>query len=303
MTKKRSSIGKVIADYGKRVMSFIGEKAPIANARILFVMRTKSLPHLRRPRTFNDKTTWLKIKKYNSDSLVVVCADKYNVREYVASKGCGEILNDLYGVYDKFNEIDFDKLPRRFVIKCVHGSAYNVIVNDKEKMNIADARRKVEKYQKEIYGYATSELYYTKIKPRIIVEKNLCDENGKMPVDYKFYCINGRVQCVLVCSERDEKLRLSYYDISWNRLPYEKKNWSSTKTFNRPKEFDRMIEYAEKLSKDFPFVRVDLYNDNGKIIFGELTFTPACACAPYYTKEANIKLGELLKLDERNGNE
>ena len=145
-------------------------------------------------------------------------------------------------------------------------------------------------------GLKFSELHYTKIKPRIIIEKYLCDENDKMPLDYKFYCMNGEIECILVCSERDEKLKLSYYNQKWERLNYEKKEWSSKKNIEKPKKLKEMIEISKKLSKEFPFVRVDLYCNSEQIIFGELTFTPACCCAPYYNEFSNIELGKKLKI-------
>lgn len=290
-------MNRLVSRAGKRILASFGRIMPDLNARMLFLVRTHRWPNLKKPRTFNDKTTWLKLNDYNKSDLVSRCADKYAVREYVESKGCGEILNELYGVYNDFGEIDFGKLPEKFAIKCVHGCAYNIIVRDKSQFNVKDACRKINRWQRERYGYATSELHYTKIRPRIVVEKYLCDKNDKMPIDYKFYCMDGKVRCILVCSERDTGLKLSYYSRDWKRLPYEKASWSSKRDIEKPKKLGQMIEYAEKLSEGFPFVRVDLYNDNGKVIFGELTFTPACSCAPYYSDEGNAALGGMLELD------
>lgn len=290
---------RLIRDFGKKVLTLSGKISPRFNAKLLFLMRTHKWPNLKNPKTFNEKTTWLKLNKYNNDDLASKCADKYVVREYVESKGCGEILNELYGVYDNFDEINFDKLPDKFVIKCTHGCAYNIIVKDKSNFDIDAARKKIKHWQKEKYGYATAELHYTKIKPRIIVEKYLCDKDEKMPVDYKFYCMNGEVKCILVCSERDKKLKLSYYNVNWVRFKYERDKWSSAKDIKKPANLKKMIEYAEKLSGGFPFVRVDLYSDGGRIIFGELTFTPACGCAPYYTKEADKDLGRMFNLGNK----
>ncbi len=289
---------KRIASVGKKILSFSGRMCPTLNAKMLFLVRTHKWPNLKTPKSFNEKTTWLKMNDYNSNDLVSKCADKYAVREYIDDKQCGEILNGLYGVYDSFDDIDFKKLPKEYVIKCTHGCAYNIIVDDKNPLRVDEARKKILGWQKEKYGYATTELQYTKIAPRIIIEKYLCDKNGKMPLDYKFYCMKGKAKCVLVCSERDDNLRLSYYDLDWNRLPYEKESWSSKKDIEKPKNLKKMREYAEKLSEDFPFVRVDLYNDDGKIIFGELTFTPACSCAPYYSERGNNSLGKMLEVEK-----
>lgn len=289
-------MSNAIKKMGKGAFARVTYLSPSFSSKLLFLMRTHKWPNLKNPKTFNEKTTWLKLHNYNHNELVSRCADKYAVREYVESKGCGEILNELYGVYNDFDEIDFDRLPKEYALKCTHGCAYNIIVDEKHPLDIDEARKKIHAWQKEKYGYATTELQYVKIKPRIIAEKYLCDEDGKMPLDYKFYCMNGEVKCVLVCSERDDKLRLSYYDLDWNRLPYEKESWSSKKDIDKLKNLKKMIEYAAKLSNGFPFVRVDLYNDNGKIIFGELTFTPACSCAPYYSKKGNKELGEMLEI-------
>ena len=284
-------MSRAVRNFGKKILGGFGRVCPKLNAKMLFLARTHKWPNLKNPQTFNEKTTWLKLNDYNGNELVSKCADKYAVREYVKSKGCDEILNELYGVYDDFDEIDFEKLPNQFVIKCTHGCAYNIIVDDKKEFDKNAARKKIKRWMREKYGYATSELHYTRIKPRIIVEKYLCDKNGKMPVDYKFYCMNGKVECVLVCSERDEKLRLSLYDKKWQRLPYVKQCWSPKNAIERPKNLNNMIKYAEKLSEGVPFVRVDLYN-NGRIIFGELTFTPACSCNPVYNRKGDDELGK-----------
>ncbi len=294
-----SNRARMIKETGKKLLSTSGKLMPNFNAKMLFFARTHEWPNLKNPETFNEKTTWLKLNNYNNNELVSKCADKYSVRDYVKAKGCEEILNDLYGVYNNFDEIDFDKLPNNFALKCVHGCAYNIIVKDKSEFDKDAARKKVNKWQKEKYGYATTELHYTKIKPRIIIEKYLCDKNGEMPVDYKFYCMEGKVKCVLVCSERNgHEVKLSFYDTDWKRLSYEKKSWSSKKNIEKPKNLNKMIKYAEKLSQDFPFVRVDLYNDNGKIIFGELTFTPACCCNQAYSKYGDTELGKILEIQK-----
>lgn len=289
---------KNIVFLGKRVLEILTKISPKFSCKILFFIRTKKWPNLNKPVTFNEKTTWLKLNNYSDNKLVSTCSDKYEVRKYVEKVGLSSTLNELYGVYDNFNDINFDILPSKFVIKCTHGCAYNIICKNKNKFDKEKAKETIEKWMKEKYGFATTELHYTKIKPRIIIEKYLCDKYDKMPIDYKIYCFNGSAKCVLVCSERDDKLKLSYYDVHWKRLNYESKNWSSEKNIKEPKNLNKMIEYAELLSKNFPFVRVDFYNDNGKIIFGELTFTPACCCAPYYNENGNKELGIELKIKE-----
>lgn len=290
---------KMIVFCGKRCFEIITKFSPKLSSKILFLMRTKKYPNLKNPKTFNEKCTWLKLNNYNNNDLVVKCSDKYEVRKYVEEKGHKEILNDLYGVYDCFEQIDFDKLPPKFALKCTHGCAYNVICKNKDDLDLNSTAKKVKKWLKEKYGYATTELHYTKIKPRIIIEKYLCDKKDEMPLDYKIYCFNGEPKAILVCSEREKKLRLNYFDIKWNPKDYGKESWKSHYKINRPKNLNKMLQIAKDLSQDFPFVRVDLYNDNGKITFGELTFTPACSCAPYYSEEGNKILGKMLKIEVR----
>ncbi len=284
----------MIKKIGKKFFEILTKISPKISAVVLYIYRTKEIPNLKNPQSFNEKTTLLKLEDYNNNPKVSMLSDKYEVRQYVKEKGLEKILNKLYFVYDSANDIDFNQLPNKFALKCTHGCAYNIICKNKKELNIEKTRKKLNMWLKEKYGYTTQELHYTKIKPRIIAEKYLCNEEDKMPLDYKIYCFNGKAKCILVCSEREKKLKLSYYDLDWNRVNYEKASWGSTKDIKKPNKLEDMIKYAEILSEGFPFVRVDLYNDNGKIIFGEMTFTPACCCAPYYSKEGNKVLGEML---------
>ncbi len=286
-------IKKIIKPIAVKIFEIITRISPKFSAILLFIYKTHKKPNLKNPKTFNEKTTKLKLT-YKDNMLVSQCADKYGVREYIKSKGLENILNELYLVCDTPEEIDFSKLPDKFALKCTHGCGYNIICDDKNKLNIEKAKKKLKKWLKEKCGLASTELQYLNIKPRIICEKYLCTEKGKLPLDYKIYCFKGKPECILVCSEREKKLKLSYYDLNWKRLEYETECWSAQKDIDKPKNLEKMLDYASKLSEDFEFVRVDFYNDEGKIIFGELTFTPAACCAPYYTEKANIELGKLM---------
>lgn len=290
---------KYIIYLGKRFMEILTKINSRFSCSILYIMRTHEIPHYKNPRNFNDKTSILKLYDYPNNELVIKCTDKYEVRKYLEELGYSKILNELYGVYKTPDEIDFTKLPKKFALKCTHGCAYNIICKDKNKLNIIETKNKLNKFMHEKYGYATTELHYLKIEPKIICEKYLCDEADKMPIDYKIYCINGIAKCILVCTERDTGLKLNMFDTKWNQLPYIKEKYMNNKGIEKPKKLQEMIKIAEDLSKPFPFVRVDLYNDNGKIIFGELTFTPACCCNPCYSKEGNKELGTMLILNKQ----
>lgn len=284
----------MVNEIGKLVLSFLNR---ISNNRlgsdILYIARTHQIPNYKNPRNFNDKTMNLKFS-YKDNELVIKCTDKYEVRQYIEKIECEEILNEIYGVYESVDEIDFDKLPDKFVLKCTHGCAYNIICFDKKILDIEATKRKLNKWLKETYGWATGELHYTKIKPRIICEKFIETENNELPVDYKFYCFNGICKGILVCSERIKKLKLNFFNSNWQELKYIKDYERGSTDIKKPDNLKEMIKYAEKLSKDFKFVRVDLYSNEDKIVFGELTFTPACCCAPYYSKLGNEELGKLL---------
>lgn len=284
----------MIKKIGKKFFEILTKISPKFSAIVLYIYRTKEIPNLKNPQNFNEKMTNLKLS-YKSNELISKCSDKYEVREYVKSKGLENILNELYFVCDNVDEIDFEKLPNKFALKCTHGCAYNVICENKETLNTEETKKKLRSYLKEKYGLATQELHYLNINPRIICEKFLQGENGKLPIDYKIYCINGNAEGILVCSERKEKLKINFYDINWNELMYIKDKYRNKNKIEKPENLEQMIKYAEILSRDFKFVRVDLYNDNGKIIFGELTFTPACCCAPYYSSIGNKMLGEMIK--------
>lgn len=281
----------------KRILAAVTVISPTLSCYILYYSRMKTIPNLRNPKNFNEKMTVLKLRHYPNNKLVTLCSDKLGVRDYVKSKGYEYILNDLYGSYDNVDEISFDNLPQEFALKCTHGCAYNIICKDKNTLNVSDAKKQLGKWLNERYGYATQELHYTKIPPRIICEKYLC-EDGKMPIDYKFFCFNGKVRSILVCSERETTLKFNWFNTKWEEQLFSKASYRSKEEIHPPKELDEMLKIAETLSKDFPFVRVDLYNPKGRIIFGELTFTPACCCAPYFSEEGLTRLGSYLALDK-----
>ena len=213
--------------------------------------------NLKNPKLFNEKLMWLELNNKNND-LMVKCTDKYDVRQYVKDKGCGEILNELYGLYNDANEINWDELPKKFVLKCTHGCGFNIICNDKSKLDKKETIKKLNKWKSKRFGYETVELHYTKIKPRIICEKYLETDSGILPNDYKIYCFNGVPKLILVCTERVTKTRLDFFDLDWNVLDIGKEEYKSKVVPKKPENLEKMIEYAKKLSEQFEFVRVDI---------------------------------------------
>ena len=228
------------------------------------------------------------------------CADKYEVREYVKSCGCEEVLNELYGVYETTSEIDWDSLPSKFALKCTHGCGFNIICDDKSKLDKNETFEKLNRWLKIDYSLYAAELHYAKIKPKIIYEKYIETDAGFLPIDYKIYCFNGKVHGTLVCTSRStEHLNLDFYDRSWEKLPYFKSSLLGNRKITRPKSYEKMIEVAEKLSKPFPFVRIDFYDYNNKPVLSEMTFTPLGCMATYYSEYGLKLLGDMLELPEK----
>ena len=260
--------------------------------------------NLDNPTEFKEKLNWLKLNTYYNNPVITQCADKVEVRNYVIDAGLKEILNDIIGVYSSFEEIDWESLPQQFALKCNHGCGYNIICDDKSKLLKEDVKEKVDRWMKEKYWLTYAEVNYKFIKPKILIEKYLDTNQGFLPYDYKFYCFNGEPVCCLVMVGRDLEMHAAFVDLNYELIQINNKY--SVRDFevpDKPECFEEMVRIARKLSKGFPFVRVDLYDNNGKVIFGELTFTPA---GGYQTSETTLELngrkvtmGELLKLPER----
>ena len=275
----------------------MGRTMPKTLSKILFRITQGKKLDLNNPTLFDEKLMWLKLNNYNNNPLVWKCCDKYLVREYAIAKGVSNSnLPTLLGEYQDANEIDFDKLPNKFVLKCTHGCGFNIICKNKKELDIDKTRKTLNKWLKKKFGYEAAELQYMHEKPRIICEKFI-ENRDSLPYDYKVYCFRGVARCILVCSEREKETKLNIFDLSWKELSISKELYKNKKTINKPKSLKDMISIAEKVSKPFPFVRVDFYECNGKAILGELTFTPA-ACLNYiYTDYGKKYLGNLLQLD------
>lgn len=276
-----------------RIISVI---SPKLYSKMLYKKNLKKELNLKNPTLFNEKLMYLKLNDYYKNKLISDCADKYEVRKYIKKCGCGEILNELYGVYDSVEDIKWDELPNKFVLKCNHGCGFNIICDDKLKLDVKEAKKKLKKWMKERFGYATCELHYLDIEPKIICEKYLETKDGILPNDYKIYCFNGEPKIILVCTEREKKLKLSFFDTEWNVMDIGTEKYKSESIPEKPKNLEKMLEDARKLSKDFKFVRADFYECEDKVIFGELTFTPAGCYATYYNEKGNEVLGNMLKI-------
>jgi hypothetical protein len=262
-----------------------------------FYRKTGEILDLENPKTYNQKIQWMKLK-YNNP-LRGELSDKYLVREWVAKKIGNEYLVPFYGVWDKFDEIDFAKLPEKFVLKATHGCAWNVIVADKSTFDIEETREKFDIWLQSHYEFSYGlELHYKDTAPRIIAEEYMENLEGDL-YDYKVFCFNGKAKYVMFLSERAKGLKMAFYDTEWNLQPFTYSYPRNEENVERPEKLDLMIELAEKLSKGFPHVRVDFYILNtGEIRFGEMTFSSASGACKWNPPEYNEILGDMIELPE-----
>ena len=199
----------------KKTYKILSTISPTIASKIIYKIATKKKLNLKDPKLFNEKLMWLKLNLYKNNPLITECVDKYRVREYIKRSGCTELLNELIGVYDTPDEIDFAKLPDKFVLKCNHGAGYNIICKDKSKLNIYDTKQTLKKWLKEDYWKTYAEINYKKVPKKIICEKFLENENQNDIEDYKVYCFNGVPQFVMVCVDRNSDKKTKYYFICY----------------------------------------------------------------------------------------
>lgn len=293
--KQHNIVIKKIYIHLKRILTRI---SPTFATKLIYRISMGKELNLNNPSDFNQKIMWLKLNTYYNNQLVTQCADKYAVRDYVKKCGCSEILNGLIGVFDSVEQINWDILPNQFAIKCNHGCGLNIICSDKSSADKDKILRTLNKWMHTDYYLRNAEVNYKFIPKKIICEEFLRTHDGHLPIDYKIYCFNGNPECVLVCYERDIKLKLIFLDMDWKPTNIGKEGINSGEIVPKPKSFGKMIEYSKVLSKNFPFVRIDFYDIDGDVIFGEMTFTPAGGLANYYSDEGLKYLGNLIRLPD-----
>ena len=254
-------------------------------------------PDLDNPTTYNEKLQWLKLHDIHREYSKLV--DKYESKEVVRRLIGDEYIIPTLAVYDSLDEIDFDKLPNQFVLKTTHDSGGVVVCPDKTKLDWKAARRKLEKSLRHNFFYEHREYPYKDVKPRIIAEKYMVDESGTELKDYKFFCFDGKCKMLFIATGRNTgDVKFDFYDPDFNHLPFVQGHPWTTKEIKKPEGFSKMIALAEELSKGFRHVRVDLYDINGKIYFGELTFFHFSGNVPFEPEIWDYKIGEWLKLPE-----
>ncbi len=262
-----------------------------------FYVKTGKKLNLNNPRTFNEKLQWLKL--HDRKPIYTTMVDKHEAKAYVAERIGKEHVIPTLGVWNSFDEIDFDSLPNQFVLKCTHDSGGLVIVRDKTRFDKAKAREKVKKSLKNQYFYQGREWPYKDVVPRIIAEAYMEDNSGNGLRDYKFYCFNGEPKFLYISEglEDHSTAKISFVTCDWNFAPYERSDYKPfEKLPDKPKRFDEMLEYAAMLSQNTDFLRVDLYEVNGEVFFSELTFFPASGYMPFKDFRHDKEIGEMLQL-------
>lgn len=253
--------------------------------------------NLENPQTFNEKLQWLKL--YDRNPQYTKMVDKYEVKKYVADKIGEEYIIPTLGVWDKFEDIDFDALPEQFVLKCTHDSGGIVICKDKNNLDLNAAKRKIDKSLKTKFFYIGREWPYKDVKPRIIAEKYMEDKETEELRDYKFFCFDGEAKVMFTATERQNKsteTKFDFFDMNYEHLPFTNGHPNADVIPQKPEMFDKMRELAEALSAGMRQIRVDFYEVNGQIYFGELTFFHWGGLVPFVPEEWDYKMGEMINL-------
>ena len=270
--------------------------------KLWFEEHTSKPLNLKHPETINEKIQWMKL--YNSTELKSKLTDKYEVREFIKEKIGEKYLIPNLGVWNKFSQINFDELPDQFVLKGTHGCGCNIIVKDKNKLDLEDAQKKFKKWLKTDYAFTNGlELHYSAIKPRIIAEKYI-EAVDASAIDYKFICCDGEPELCWVTNKYEDVHKRSFYKLpNWQLQNIELLDGGAvldTVGVPKPKKLDEMLYICKTLSKDFPLVRVDLYLIENEIYFGEMTFTSASGAANFYPDKWNYILGDKITLPSKN---
>ena len=252
-------------------------------------------PNLKNPQTFNEKLNWLKL--HDRNPLYTTMVDKYEAKRYVADLIGEEYIIPTLGVWDRAEDIDFDSLPDKFVLKATHDSGRVIICRDKSKLDKAKAVKEMRESLKRNFYAVTREWPYKNVKPRIIAEQLLETPNHEDLADYKVHNFNGMPKVILVCRDRFEETGLTedFFDLEWKHLDVRRPGHPNAPLFEeKPEAFDKMLELSERLAKDYPFMRTDFYTIGEKVYFGEITLYPASGAVPFEPSDYDDIFGKEL---------
>ncbi|KNZ42047.1 hypothetical protein AKG39_08870 [Acetobacterium bakii] len=282
-------------------MNVLYKISPKLELKLMYKIRTGCTLNLDHPVKYTEKIQWIKL--YGRNELMPLCCDKYSVRAYVSSCGCGELLNEL--LWEGYNpgDIPFDALPDAFVIKVSHGSSFNIICEDKEKLNRNKTVATLNKWLKTKFLPCYGEWFYGIEKPRVVVEKYLIDQQTNALFVYGFYCFHGEPKIIGVKVPKNNGALFNVYDVNFNIFRDVTMSYKNDleSDIPKPKHLPEMLDYARRLSKCFIHVRVDLYYVDEKIIFGELTFTQSAGFSKILPHSFNVKMGSWLSTKDIGG--
>lgn len=275
-------------------LNWLSDKAYI---KLAYRIAMKKKLNLKDPKTFNEKLQWLKL--YDRKPEYATLVDKYEAKQYMAERIGEEYIIPTLGVWDQFDDIDFDSLPEQFVLKCTHDSGGLVICRDKRKLDLQAAKKTIEKCLKTNYYWGKREWPYKNVKPRIIAEQYLQTPEGTDLLDYKFFCFQGEPRVMYISNDHGADPRTDFFDMDFQHLPIKARDPNADVPPCKPERFDEMKRLAEVLSKGMPHLRVDFYYVNGKVYLGELTFYHMSGFTEFTPSEWNVRMGEWTKLPNK----
>lgn len=283
----------IVLALGKRNILKISDEKYL---KLLYRKMLEKNLNIENPQTFNEKLQWLKLN--DRKDIYTTMVDKFRVKEYVSDIIGEQYIIPTLGIYNSFNEIDFEGLPEKFVMKCTHDSGSTIVCTDKKNLNKEEIKKKINKALKYNYYYGGREWPYKNVARKILIEKFIIDDKLEELRDYKFFCFNGEAKFFKIDFDRFSNHKANYYDKELNLLEFGEEVCPPdiNKNLMIPKDIYKMFELAEKLSNGLKFARIDFYYTNEKIYFGEITFYPASGFGKFTPAEWDEKLGKMIEL-------
>lgn len=292
---KRNVLHKIVSKYALNYSKYIKNDESYLKLKYWGMMGKKL--DLTNPKTYNEKLQWLKLHDRREEYTTMV--DKFLVKDYVSKKIGERYVIPLLGVWDNFEEINFDLLPNRFVLKCTHDSGGLIICKNKSLLNISEARKKINKSMKNNYFLEGREWPYKNVKPRIIAEVYMEDTTDKALRDYKFFAFDGEVKALFIATDREKdyvETKFDFFDRNFEHLDFRNGHPNAAVQPRKPRNYEEMVHLAQILSKGIPQVRIDFYEVNGRVYFGEITFYHWSGMVPFEPDEWDYKFGEWIKI-------